>query len=104
MVVVLLWMWRAAMESFSARNGLSEPVMKPLMLPVAQLAVGGGCKQRIKWGQLKQGRLWHVQAQQCGFGQCIVHCMDAMGGQHRSYQQGSVRTLDHMDVLRVAAH
>jgi hypothetical protein len=50
MVLVLLWMWRAAMESFSARNGLSDPTMKPMMLPVAQLAVGGGCKQIIKWG------------------------------------------------------
>jgi hypothetical protein len=35
------------MESFSTASGLSDPAMKPLMLPVAQLAVAGGCNVRL---------------------------------------------------------
>jgi hypothetical protein len=75
-VLVLLWMWRAAMESFSAANGLCDPAMKPLVLPVAQLAVGGGCKQRMKRDQLEQAYIY-LQAQHRGSG-CdhsgTVHC------------------------------
>jgi hypothetical protein len=49
------------MESFSAADGLSDPAMKPLVLPVAQLAVGGGCKRTASAGGRSRGGRCRLQ-------------------------------------------
>jgi hypothetical protein len=59
-VVVLLWTWRSAMETYSAGEGLCDPAMKPLLLPVAQLAVGGESKRMpnsMRQIEKRRGRL-----------------------------------------------
>lgn len=39
--LVLLWLWRAAMESFDGAAALGDTVVRSLVLPVAQLAGAG---------------------------------------------------------------
>lgn len=45
MTVVLLWTWRAAVQSFDTTGAAaaSDAAMQPLLLPVLQLAGAGGC-------------------------------------------------------------
>jgi hypothetical protein len=126
MVLVLLWMWRAAMESFRAGNGLSDSAMKPLMLPVAQLAVGGGCKRTgssLRGGrgrlptisQVASGRAKaNVSLCRCSSAaldvvmtrQCIVHCRDSLGGQHSVDQSSGLQPMAiqtaHLNCTQVA--